>query len=306
MQLTPYIIILSVGLIATILLFFHPKKSLLIHPIEPEFSPNPFGCNGTTVRNHKKYAVVSMLTSTDEYVRGMKVLGASIQQQMADYSDDFDMLLLVIHNSIPDDGVLQDVTRVGGWTICDVPRIAPPDERRVFYRFKDQFTKLALFSWDEYERIVYLDGDTLVMGKFHELFKLPPEKPFAAVRDWNRGHWDEGFNMGVFSIKPSWTEFNRLLEQKNIMLDYELSMSEQGYLQALYRSNWTELEFKYNANVAIYLQNRQEPNFWRARERDIRIMHYTWEKPFARDRSGNSELEPLFEPWDKIAIKLQA
>jgi alpha-N-acetylglucosamine transferase len=228
-----------------------------------------YRCNGTGVVSKYSKAVVSMLTSED-YLRGMLALGESIKENT---SGDYVLITLILEEKQISQSTLDSLSRLG-WEICAVPRIPPPKEESVYPRFRDQFTKFSLWAWVEFERVVYLDADCLVVGDISSLFTM--KEPFGAARDYASGQFRDGFNMGVFTVRPDIWEFSRLMDIKNWFFDYQLDMAEQGLLQALYKP-WDEIDMQYNANLAIYLQDKA---LWESRRNSIKVIHYTMEKPF--------------------------
>ena len=85
--------------------------------------------------------------------------------------------------------------------------------------------------------------------------------------------------MGVFLIHPSEYEYTRLLSAKNDpKVEFEVAMSEQGFLNVLYRELWLDIGFPFNANLAVFTQ---QPQYWKTHEQEIRIIHYTMNKPWA-------------------------
>ena len=112
-----------------------------------------------------------------------------------------------------------------GWTTQYVNRIDPGIPGSVtFYRFQKQFTKLHIFNMVQYQRILYLDTDVLVVGDISPLL-LDVNTSFAAVRDWESGRIQDHINCGVFSISPNSTEFHRLNSLRVHKSDYRLHMA---------------------------------------------------------------------------------
>ena len=171
-----------------------------------------------------------------------------------------------------------------GWKFCQVNRIAPRDEAQTFPRFLDQFTKLILWNMTEYKRIVYLDSDVLVVGKIDNLLNVHnyldrDNLKIACTRDIRGGVWQNAFNMGVFAIKPNGTEFKRLIQMKNDSnVKFESLMSEQGFLNVVYKDKWHEFGFQNNANLAAYSQDR---DYWDSFGNTLNVIHYTINKPWA-------------------------
>lgn len=95
-----------------------------------------------------------------------------------------------------------------GYQMMPIERIAPPANRAPsFYRFRDQYSKLQVWQMSEYDRIVYIDADCLVLGDISALMELPRSMPFAAVPDVadhgpGTSPWANSFNAGVMSLVP--------------------------------------------------------------------------------------------------------
>ena len=177
--------------------------------------------------------------------------------------------------------------KVAGWNVCEVPRIPPPEEKEdlVHPHFRDQYTKIAIWSWEVYDAVVYLDADCLVTGDLSELFTL--STPFAGVHDWMAGRFQQHMNFGAFTLQPSLRKFRYLMEMRVSFVDYE-PVQEQQFFYAI-KEPWTALPPGYNANLAIFQQN---PGLWAAMvSRDeIRVIHYTVSKPFSRNDSPHKDI----------------
>mmetsp|Transcript_127813 Transcript_127813/g.409300 ORF Transcript_127813/g.409300 Transcript_127813/m.409300 type:complete len:691 (+) Transcript_127813:231-2303(+) len=143
-------------------------------------------------------------------------------------------------------------------------------------RFKHVFTKLHMMSLVEYEKICFLDTDTLVLRSIDDLFDLPA--PAAMRRGMNlrsqishgdpidgrfffaddaKGDWawgqGTGINAGVMLVAPDWQTYSRML--------YEISCDqhpahvrgngpEQDYLSRFWAdAPWTHIGVEYNFQV---------------------------------------------------------
>ena len=149
-------------------------------------------------------------------------------------------------------------------------------------RWKDQFTKLRLFEMIEYDRILLIDADTLILSKIDEIFHEPevqkpvktlssrpkktdefplPEDFIFAARSDNaltgeRNHsfpplQTESFSAGFFLIAPSPGLFNYLLSVMNHYRRFDPHTMEQSLLNYAFRRNgpmpWRELHWKWSA-----------------------------------------------------------
>ena len=131
----------------------------------------------------------------------------------------------------------------------------------------------------EYRKILYLDSDVVAISNIDHLldFDLHGEK-IAVARDFASGKWLPTFNMGVFLCEPNLSEYEYLLmQQSNSSVHFDVQMSEQGFLNVLYRDRWADLGFINNANLAVFSQDRQ---YWDAHADQINIIHYTMSKPW--------------------------
>ncbi len=74
-------------------------------------------------------------------------------------------------------------------------------------------------------------------------------------------------------------------------------MTEQGLLNKVYYGSIEEFPFEYNGNLAAAAQNCA---FWNSKLIDIRILRYTWIKPFERGiefHSDYSKCKNAFMLW---------
>lgn len=221
-----------------------------------------------------QYAVVTLLTS-ETYAHGAFALGRSIQEHLVlPRSSDYQLIAMVQQGRQFSDRTM-DMVRKGGWTICEAARIEPANGEKVLPQYQDQFTKFGFWTWEVFDRIVYLDSDCLVVQDISGLITAP-RASFAAVRDWTAGKFQGTFNMGVFSLRPNVSEFRYFMEQKATFVGYNVKMAEQGFLNGL-QYHWEEFPFDYNGGIGMFFLARDE---WLERADSIRIFHFTRKKPF--------------------------
>ena len=96
----------------------------------------------------------------------------------------------------------QAALTASGIHVIDVPEIANPNRmRRMQSRFAATYTKLNVFRLDFLDRLVYLDGDTVVLQNIDDLFA---GDDFAAAPDAGLDRASgQIFNSGVFAVTPS-------------------------------------------------------------------------------------------------------
>ena len=179
----------------------------------------------------------------------------------------------------------------GGWQRkLSFNRLAPRHEgREVNARFKDQFTKLRLWTLDEqgFDWVFYMDSDMFVVRSLVPLFDHViyqnncTSSKLWVIRDFPE--FTDAFNMGLFAMQPNSTEFERLVcllqgGCKGIFpVQFAESWAEQGFLNAVYENQWTDIPYIYGMNLAIW---GLQKDVWDANATHIQAVHFTMVKPW--------------------------
>ncbi|KAJ6784667.1 hypothetical protein PWT90_00410 [Aphanocladium album] len=114
----------------------------------------------------------TLITNLD-YLAGLLTLNHSLQKVQSAYP-----LLALYTDSFPANGLAALAAR--GIPAQRVEHLLPSAGSRDFSadpRFAETFTKLATFSLAEYDRIVQLDSDMLVLRNMDELMEIPLDDP---------------------------------------------------------------------------------------------------------------------------------
>ena len=175
-----------------------------------------------------RLAVVSTLYN-DDYVEGVEVLAYSLRR----VNIQADLILLYIVNRLNQSTL--DRCQKAGWHLWAVERIDPPRFAIIYPRFRDQYTKLRIWSLIDYDRVLYLDADTVVIKSINELltgtiFEDDQDGLLAAVEDVWQGQIGPNFNAGVLLIRPNQTIFADMLVKMHDMAAYGSYWAEQGFL----------------------------------------------------------------------------
>jgi len=219
-------------------------------------------------------AVVSSMY-TDSYVFPLIVLGHTLKQHHINARK----ILIYLPNRISKRTLC--LVQAAGWEPQAVEFIPPPHGGKgVHWSFVDQYTKLNIWKLDEVgiKTAVYLDADTIVRRNFDEIWDLPFE--FGAVPDiWvDDPGFTAGFNAGILFFRPS-TEIFKDMLSKLETTSFRLKDAEQSYLNQYFGAQTVRLPYAYGGNLAI---KERSPEMWKGMQADMRIVHYTLVKPFAR------------------------
>jgi len=151
----------------------------------------------------------------------------------------------------------------------------------------DNFAKLRLWQIDEYERIVFLDADTVVVRPINRLFSYPEfsaaPNVYESLADFHR------LNSGVFVAKPSKATFESMIERLDAP-DAFWRRTDQSFLETFF-PDWHGLPVFDNMLQYIWFNL---PGLWDWRS--VRVIHYQYEKPW-EDHDKVEMLRPLIELW---------
>ena len=145
------------------------------------------------------------------------------------------------------------------------------------------YSKLHIFGYDEYDRIIFLDSDLIVVKCIDHLFE-EVTSDFAACAC--TPYWEDRFNSGVMVIRPDKRVFRDMMKKKDTLYTYD--GSDQGFLNTYFR-NWQKLDIKYNAGKRIFSET---PDHWS--EIDHHVIHFVGGKPWLGGERGYEELEKLW------------
>lgn len=160
-----------------------------------------------------------------------------------------------------------------------------------FHTPLDNFAKLRLWQLD-YDRVVFLDADTLVLKNCDRLFDYPEfcaaPNVYESLADFRR------MNSGVFTARPNPATFAAMMA----MLDAPAAFwprTDQSFLQA-YFPDWHGLPVFYNMLQYVWFNM---PGLWHWP--DIHILHFQYEKPWQPDHPRQVQLAPLIALWQAYA-----
>mmetsp|Transcript_16837 Transcript_16837/g.25463 ORF Transcript_16837/g.25463 Transcript_16837/m.25463 type:complete len:412 (-) Transcript_16837:99-1334(-) len=262
----------------------------------------------------------AVFTATD-YFNGVLALGASLNDHLT--RRDTHRLLLLRDGFTLHDEALSQIRKIG-WTIGTAPDVKV-DSAYIprFERYKTLYTKTAINGLSEYECVLLLDADTLVVGNIDQLMSCEvfdkPHYRAAGTLDYYRGSWYH-FNTGSTLWKPSSQEMNRvyqLTKDPSFMKRFE---SDQIFTNTVYpdRTNKTlnnlimegkaspedwgqivDLGWEYNAQTHV---EYEYSSFWEQHKNDIKIIHFTQRKGWqCVERHGR----PLPIPEMKLSRKYE-
>lgn len=239
-----------------------------------------------------QYAIIT-LTLTSDYVQGSLVLCRSIRGQ--GLSPDVTLISYVPPDA-PERGI--DLAELGRcFDRVETQRPVSVSKEPSFFRFKEQYVKLRLWAAVEFERVVYMDSDFLVV-QLEPILRLlrSPALRFGAVRDFQAGEFREWWNGGFMVLQPDIDTYVELMNQLEPFIQqgrFDTEKAEQGYVSAFFENRGFSLPTVFNLNLAIMTQR---PELWQQYVNEAVAIHFTLEKPWASQNTGDP-----FDRWHVLA-----
>ena len=179
---------------------------MTVQPRPRAFAPPPPACNRTFCNGTNARVAVAGLLFTADALPGLLTMGASLDA-VACAAHCYDKVAVHTLPALP--AHMRAFLAAYGWTARRVPLLDPgPGVGALRDKHAKSFTKLQLWSLVEYERVVFLDADVLVVAEVDALFScvLPfcvaPDPPLAL-----------GMNTGVLVLAPSHTTYTHLMSK---------------------------------------------------------------------------------------------
>jgi len=231
-----------------------------------------------------KCCYISILT-TDSYLNGALVLWKSLMSTSPKYP--FSLLVSPILSK----ETLDTLKKHGIHTIEIVPIKNPilddPKDRRYY-----NYSKLNMWNMTQYDKVVYLDADMVVLHNIDELFE---KKNMSAVNagGWIKKDWLQ-LNSGLLVLEPNSLVFENM-KSKVGHIEKEKGKGDQAFLHQYYH-DWpskTELHLPhiynvfdnhigaYRKNFGYYIDEVQGKEYDFKR---IKVIHYIGQ----------------IKPWDSI------
>eukprot|EP01094_Clydonella_sp_ATCC50884_P006596 TRINITY_DN15820_c0_g1_i1.p1 TRINITY_DN15820_c0_g1~~TRINITY_DN15820_c0_g1_i1.p1 ORF type:complete len:611 (+),score=196.59 TRINITY_DN15820_c0_g1_i1:153-1835(+) len=171
----------------------------------------------TYLKKNARYAYATLMFN-DEVLDGARVLGRSLKESGTQHD-----MVAIVTNLVSDKSV--DALESEQWIVKRAQQMPNPHNNHPLFqaRLGMVFSKLNMYNLTEYDKVVYLDTDTVVAENVDELFLCPGY--CACVRN-------AFFNTGVLVFNPSERMFMDLVSQASGLPSY--NAGEQGLMNSYF------------------------------------------------------------------------
>lgn len=235
---------------------------------------------------HSPRTAYATLITSDDFLMPIQALSASLRASKTERQ------LLVMYTDAVSSHVVDRLAADSTLVPRLVEAIANPHHTDVPGWVNSGFTKLRLWENTDYDKLVYIDADCIVLESVDELFSRPDASFAPDVFPPDR------FNAGVIVARPCQALFSRMMEKVGVLPSHD--GGDTGFLNSFF-PEWYEgpaerrLPFRYNALRTMYWFTHKNPGYWDA-VKPLKILHFcSSPKPWDCD-AKKGDLEQLW--WE--------
>ncbi|VVB15314.1 unnamed protein product [Arabis nemorensis] len=277
----------------------------------------------TVIPNGRKRAYVTFLAGNQDYWMGVVGLAKGLRKVKSAYP-----LVVAILPDVPEEHRQILVTQ--GCIVREIDPVHPPENQAGYAMayYVINYSKLRIWEFVEYEKMIYLDGDIQVFSNIDHLFDTPCGYLYA-VKDcfceatWSKtsqyqiGYCQQSpekvkwpveshgsppplyFNAGVLVFEPNLLTYEDLLQV--VKITPPTSFAEQDFLNVYFRDIYKPIPSTYNLVLAM---------IWRHPEcvdlDQINVVHYCakgskpWRFTGDEEHMDREDIKMLVKKWWEI------
>jgi glycogenin len=240
----------------------------------------------------KKYAYASLLCD-DAMIDSAQVLVYSMKQTNTPYP-----FLILLLPSVSETAELS-LKKLGATPLrinmLDYP--FPVNAEKVAINKMCRYSKLHIWSQVDYEKIVFVDMDMLIVRNLDDVFAYPE---FSAVKDAG-----DAYNTGLFVLSPSMDTYKDMLHKYSNSPSY--NQGDQGFINWYFGGGGKmgrDVKYSLPVDYNVMVKN-QRFGQWHEIRSNARIFHLTsetkpWTFYFMHHKLWKENFEPsVFYQWNR-------
>ncbi|KAG2302481.1 hypothetical protein Bca4012_060782 [Brassica carinata] len=267
----------------------------------------------------EKRAYVAFLAGNGDFVKGVVGLAKGLRKVKSMYP-----LVVAVLPDVPEDHRKQLVEQ--GCVVKEIEPVYPPENQTEFAMayYVINYSKLRIWKFVEYSKMIYLDGDIQVFHNIDHLFDLP-NGHFYAVKDcfcektWSHtpqnkiGYCQQCpekvtwpaelgpkpplyFNAGMFVFEPNLYTYHNLLETLEVVPP--TPFAEQDFLNMYFRDIYKPIPGVYNLVMAMLWRHPENVELDK-----VKVAHYCaagskpWRFTGKEPNMGREDIKMLVKKW---------
>ncbi|XP_051123514.1 galactinol synthase 2-like [Andrographis paniculata] len=266
-------------------------------------------------------AYVTFLAGDGDYVKGVVGLAKGLKKVRSRYP-----LVVAVLPDVPAEH--RRLLAEQGCTVREIAPVHPPENQTQFAMayYVINYSKLRIWEFVDYRKMIYLDGDIQVYDNIDHLFDLPDgylyavmdcfcEKTWSHTPQYKIGYCQQSpervpwppapemgaapppyFNAGMFVFEPNLETYNRLLH--DLRITPPTPFAEQDFLNMFFREVYRPIPIVYNLVTAM---------LWRHPERvevsEVKVVHYCaagakpWRYTGEEENMEREDIRMLVSKW---------
>ncbi|CAK7340482.1 unnamed protein product [Dovyalis caffra] len=265
-------------------------------------------------------AYVTFLAGNGDYWKGVVGLAKGLRKAQSKYP-----LLVAILPDVPEEHRRILVSQ--GCIVREIEPVHPPENRDTHFAmayYVINYSKLRIWEFVEYSKLIYLDGDIQVFDNIDHLFDMP-DGYFYAARDcfcektWSNSpqykigycqqcpdkvKWPAEmgpkpplyFNAGMFVYEPNLSTYHDLLE--TLKVTPPTLFAEQDFLNMFFRDVYKPIPSDYNLVLALLWRHPENINLDK-----VKVVHYCaagskpWRYTGEEKNMDREDIKMLVQKW---------
>ncbi|KAH7676359.1 Inositol 3-alpha-galactosyltransferase protein [Dioscorea alata] len=266
-----------------------------------------------------KRAYVTFLAGDGDYVKGVVGLVKGLRKVRSAYP-----LVVAVLPDVPE--AHRKLLEKQGCIVREIQPVYPPENQTQFAMayYVINYSKLRIWEFVEYSKMIYLDADIQVYENIDHLFDLP-DGHFYAVMDcfcektWshtkqyqigycqqcpNKVEWPESmgprpalyFNAGMFVSEPSLTTCEKLLS--TVRITTPTPFAEQDFLNMFFKDIYKPIPLIYNLVLAMLWRHPENVELHK-----VKVVHYCaagskpWRYTGKEANMDREDIKMLVKKW---------
>lgn len=264
-------------------------------------------------------AYVTFLAGNGDYVKGVVGLAKGLRKVKAAYP-----LVVAVLPDVPEEH--RQLLVAQGCIVREIEPIYPPENNTQFAHayYVINYSKLRIWEFVEYEKMIYLDGDIQVYQNIDHLFDLPNGYFYAVMDCFCEPSWSKTpqykigycqqcpdkvqwpaelgplpslyFNAGFFVYEPSIAACRDLLD--TLKITPPTSFAEQDFLNMYFKDKFKPLPIDYNLVLAFLWRHPEKVDL-----NKVKVVHYCaagskpWRYTGKEENMDREDIKMLVKKW---------
>lgn len=239
---------------------------------------------------YQRRAYVTFLAGNGDYVKGVVGLAKGLRKVQSAYP-----LVVAILPDVPEEH--RDILKAQGCIVQEIEPIYPPENQVQFAMayYVINYSKLRIWNFEEYSKMIYLDADIQVFENTDHLFDTPDGYFYAVMDCFCEKTWSHSpqfsvgycqqcpdkvkwpaemgsppplyFNAGMFVFEPNHLTYEKLLS--TLATSTPTPFAEQDFLNMFFQQMYKPIPLIYNLVLAMLWRHPENVELEK-----VKVVHY--------------------------------